>query len=202
MNDANQKQNENRTTVYQELCTSYRAIDNFRTTLLGLLPLASGTGIFLLYNDADGIPPGTMGFLGPIGLFGFAVTLGLFLFEIYGIRKCHALINAGRKLEVLLGVEGQFTRRPRGILGVINEPFASGIIYPAVLAAWAFVGFYSVSAIASWVFALLIFEIGFLLSLGYNLWLKTVNDATDRARPHRHILRMEEAGEKADASIS
>jgi hypothetical protein len=29
-------------------------------------------------------------------LFGLVVTLGLFSYEIYGIRKCHALINAGK----------------------------------------------------------------------------------------------------------
>jgi hypothetical protein len=33
--------------AYQELCHSYRAIDDFRAKLLGFLPLATGTGIFL-----------------------------------------------------------------------------------------------------------------------------------------------------------
>lgn len=172
---------ENHKIVYQELCTSYRAIDNFRTALLGLLPLASGAGIFLFYSDTETTTLETL--MGPIGLFGFAVTLGLFLFEIYGIRKCHALIDAGRRLEELLGVEGQFTRRPREVIGFINEPFASGIIYPAVLAAWAFVGFYPVCPIASGVIAFFLFGIGFALSLWYNFWLKSANGATVRRLP-------------------
>ena len=37
---------ENLRTVYRELCSSYRAIDDFRTKLLGFLPLATGAGIF------------------------------------------------------------------------------------------------------------------------------------------------------------
>jgi hypothetical protein len=174
---------ENYKIAYQELCTSYRAIDNFRTALLGLLPLASLTGIFLLYNNNKEITSETLRVLGSFGLFGFAVTLGLFLFEIYGIRKCHALIDAGKRFEELLGVEGQFTLRPRAVIGVINEPFASGIIYPAVLAAWAFVGLYPICPVASGVIALLLFGIGFALSLWYNFWLKSANGAAVRRPP-------------------
>ncbi len=37
---------------YEEVCRSYQAIADFRAKLIGLLPLASGAGIFLLLNDA------------------------------------------------------------------------------------------------------------------------------------------------------
>ena len=33
--------------VYNELCNSYRAIDDFRTKLLGFLPLVTGGGLIL-----------------------------------------------------------------------------------------------------------------------------------------------------------
>src|SRR5437879_3219394 len=95
-----------RRTVYQELCTSYRAIDDFRAKLLGFMPLATGTGIFLL-KDAP------KEYLLPIGVFGFFVTLGLLAYEVYGINKCDALIRAGKRIECKLGVEnGQFSERP------------------------------------------------------------------------------------------
>ena len=71
-----------------------------------------------------------------IGIFGFLVTLGLSAYEVYGIRKCHAIILAAKEVERKLGVTGPFTTRPRELLRVINEPFAAGIIYPAVMAAW------------------------------------------------------------------
>ena len=34
--------------VYDRVCESYLAIDDFRMKLLGLLPVATGTGMFLL----------------------------------------------------------------------------------------------------------------------------------------------------------
>ena len=128
--------------VYEQLCTSYRAIDDFRSKLLGFLPLVSGSGLFLLLNGAftDAAKRNvSLSLLEPIGWFGFVITLGLFVYEIYGIRKCHALIEAGKQLECSLGISaGQFRRRPRSVLHLINEPLAAGVIYPAVLAAWLF----------------------------------------------------------------
>lgn len=133
------QQTENLRMAYRELCTSYRAIDDFRTKLLGFLPLATGTGIFLLVTD-EAKTRFVQEYSWTIGVFGFFITLGLFLFELYGIKKCTALICAGRQLEdVLLKIRnGQFEKRPLGVLGIINEPLAAGIIYPAVLAAWTF----------------------------------------------------------------
>jgi hypothetical protein len=161
-------------TVYQELCDSYRAIDDFRTKLLGLLPLATGTGIFLLLGDKiklDAVGPHLL----PIGLFGFLVTLGLFFYELYGIKKCTYLIEAGKKLEKKLSkykFDGQFITRPFGVAGLINEPFAAGVVYPAVLAAWIYVAldfkpclYYA----KSW--AIGVFIVGFAVSFFYNLFL-------------------------------
>jgi hypothetical protein len=171
------EQDNNSRTIYQELCNSYRAIDDFRAKLLGFLPLATGTGIFLLLDNAKVLDDANFKggqVLVAAGAFGFAVALGLFFYELYGIKKCHALINAGRELEGDLGVDaqnGQFTKRPREVAGLINEPFAAGVIYPAVLAAWTFlaVSFMPEKA-PRW--AIGVFIIGFTISLFFNLWLK------------------------------
>src|SRR6266576_757496 len=98
--------------AYEQLCISYRAIDDFRAKLLGFLPLATGTGLFLLAKNLSGEGKG---FLKPIGAFGFLVTIGLFSYEIYGIRKCGALIEAGEQLEgsLAIGGLGQFAQRPQ-----------------------------------------------------------------------------------------
>jgi hypothetical protein len=173
--------NDHKLKVYEQLCNSYRAIDEFRTKLLALLPLATGGGIFLLVGDrnrATDIEP----YLPAIGLFGGIVTLGLFLFELHGIRKCAHLIGAGARLEQGLGIKmkaGQFIDRPLGILGFINEPFAAGIVYPAVLAAWTFLAMdfkvgrvYSVFGPfrqATW--AVWVFIVGFIIAFVYNLKL-------------------------------
>jgi hypothetical protein len=126
--------------AYEQLCTSYRAIDDFRAKLLGFLPLATGTGIFLLFDNLDvqNLAPQTKSFLVAVGAFGFFITLGLFFYEIYGIKKCHALIKAGQDMEDMLHLYGQFKGRPRNVAHLINEPFAAGVIYPTVLAAWTF----------------------------------------------------------------
>jgi len=77
-----------------------------------------------------------------LGVFGALVTLGLFAYEILGIKKCHGLMAAGRRIEMLWGVEnGQFKTRPQKVARIVNEPFAAGIIYPTVLAAWTFFAF-------------------------------------------------------------
>lgn len=169
--------------VYNQLCESYRAIDDFRTKLLGFLPLASAGGAFLLLNDVL-VDPGKNQYAKPflelLGLFGFVVTLGLYFYEIYGIRKCHALIEAGQELETLMGIPaGQFTKRPHNVFFLINEPFAAGVIYPAVLAGWMFLtlAFHQSQpgqppiidvALAT---AIRVFVTGFLITLVYNLTL-------------------------------
>ena len=157
--------------AYEQLCISYRAIDDFRAKLLGFLPLASGTGIFLI---AKSLSPEEKGLVTSIAAFGFLITLGLFAYEIYGIRKCGALIEAGEQLEdsLAIGGLGQFAQRPQNIARVINEPFASGIIYPAVLAAWTFVALgFAWPPGAAWT-AVLVFLAGFVGMLIYDSRLR------------------------------
>ena len=128
--------------VYNELCTSYRAIDDFRAKLLGFIPLVTGTGISFLIEklqNIQDIPIETKSLLGAVGVFGALINLGLFSYEIFGIKKCAALIKAGQELEASMQIDnGQFTKRPQNIAYLINEPFAAGVIYPTVLAAWTF----------------------------------------------------------------
>jgi hypothetical protein len=129
-----------REAAYAEVCTSYHAIDDFRMKLLGLLPVATGTGVFLLLNGNDHPDETSQSkdFLFAIGLLGFAFTLGLFAFELYGIKRCHYLIRTGQRLEAKLRVDGQFLNRPQELMGFIYEPLASGFIYSASMAAWLF----------------------------------------------------------------
>ncbi|MDX6527965.1 MAG: hypothetical protein QOH41_255 [Blastocatellia bacterium] len=164
---------ENLFTAYRELCTSYRAIDDFRTKLLGFLPLATGTGIFFLVTDKAKIES-VQPYFRSMGAFGFVITLGLFFYEWYGIKKCTHLIWAGRKLEIQMKVKaGQFTSRPDGVAGFINEPLAAGVIYPAVLAAWTFIALaLSPSRVPAGCCATFVFVVGFGVLFFYNRELK------------------------------
>jgi hypothetical protein len=175
--------------AYKELCNSYRAIDDFRTKLLGLLPLASGAGIFFLVTDQSKIDKR---YFWDIGVFGFVVTLGLFLYELYGIMKCTHLIWAGRDLEIDLKTydNGQFSRRPNGIWTYIDEILASGVIYPAVLASWTFLAlafpvgpnifaFQALIAAARWGLPFIVFLIGFVLAFRLSRSLKAEGKKRD-----------------------
>jgi hypothetical protein len=130
--------------VYEQLCQNYRAIDDFRMKLLGLLPFVTGAGVTVLLGLADGAKTKTTvdsHFLGGVGAFGFLVTWGLFAYEVHGIKKCGWLIITGRRIERRLGVQGPFTTRPQKVAGLIDEPIAASVIYPATLAAWVFLAF-------------------------------------------------------------
>jgi hypothetical protein len=125
--------------VYQQLCESYRAIDDSRLKLLGLLPLATGAGILVLSGRADEGMDRSLSLA--VGLFGLMATLGLYSYELHGMKKCGALIDAGRLIERSIGINGQFERRPQEVAGFIDEPFSASIIYPASLAGWAYFAF-------------------------------------------------------------
>ena len=124
--------------LYQETCRQHTAIADFRAKLLALLPLASGIGTLVLLNG-DANPR----YFGAIGLYGMAVTAGLFIYELRGIQTCITLRRQAASLETALGVpagQGQFRDRPRAALGgFIGAEGASWVVYLAILAGWAYV---------------------------------------------------------------
>jgi hypothetical protein len=145
--------------------------------------LATGTGIFLLLglkiDDVQNLSPGTKSLLVAVGAFGFFITLGLFLYEIYGIKKCHALIKAGRHIEDSLNLDGQFNNRPQNVLYVINEPFAAGVIYSTVLAAWTFFALVFASPEANPLIPIFVFIVGLAWTLIYDLILRRADKSSD-----------------------
>ena len=153
-------------TAYKVACDLYQRIDDFRAKLLGFLPLVSGTGIFLLLNESTFKID--KNYLVAVGLFGFAVTLGLLLYELRGVQRCIRIINVAASLEREMHVAGPFRLRVHSFRNLINEPVAAGIIYPAVLAAWTYVAVQLLeSQNARWIVASLVF-IGAMVAV---LWL-------------------------------
>jgi hypothetical protein len=76
--------------AYEQVCASYTGITDFRGKLLTLLPLATGAGALLILNESSSnSSPST--FLGPVGLFGIIVTMGVYLYEFRGIQRCRRL---------------------------------------------------------------------------------------------------------------
>ncbi|MFD9324299.1 hypothetical protein [Streptomyces sp. NPDC060065] len=142
--------------VYQEICVSYRAIDDFRAKLLGFLPLVSGVGAGVLLGKEPGDPKPIWL---PVGLFGLVVALGLYAYELYGIRKCTSLIKAGTVIEREWQVCGQFATRPPAIVRLVDEPFAAALVYPAVIAGWLYLALANTSEFAAAIAALALFAV-------------------------------------------
>ena len=187
--------------AYNQLCTSYHAIDDFRAKLLGFLPLVTGGGLVLLSGRAEDV---RQEFFGPAGRFGFLVTLGLLAYELFGIKKCHALMQAGQALERKMYLPvgdkcdgdkpfgdkrdepaGQFIRRPNNLLWVVNEPFAAALIYPAVLAAWSYLAVlydnpsHPADPSRAQRLGLYVFVGGFALILLYDAFLRNQDELRD-----------------------
>lgn len=123
--------------AYERASSSHENISDFRAKLLGLLPLATGAGAFVLLDRQD------TSFLGPIGVFGVAITLGLFMYELRGIQRCLRLERQAAFLEEQLGLhqpEGSFTGSPPRLLkGMLGPPGAGLIVYLTVVFAWLYV---------------------------------------------------------------
>lgn len=135
--------------AYQELCKSYHAIDDFRMKLLGLLPLASLVGVFLLKSDVLVAGPATsvsQELIAFGAIFAGLLTIALFSYELRGIKRCHNLIREGLHLEKQLGIgHGQFfvcdrEHNDQGrITSALNAKCAACTIYSLVFAAWLFI---------------------------------------------------------------
>jgi hypothetical protein len=156
---------ENLRLAYQELCKSYQAITDFRAKLLGFLPLASGASFFALLGQGQNPVPY---YAWVAGIFGFAITLGLFFYELRGLQRSAALERTGRQLEAELGIDvgGQFSVQPAANLhGIVDPRGAAWLIYPSVLAGWAYIGFLQHLGVL-WSTVL-----GVLIAIGIAVWL-------------------------------
>ena len=115
-----------------------------------------------------------------VGLVGFAVTLGLFLYSLRGTQHADVLTDQGSSLETKMGLSvGQFKGRPREMTWLIGYTTASTLIYFVILVAWA----YSISFVEGRlsVFLVAIATIPVILSLAHTKQLLRKQDLLRRA---------------------
>jgi hypothetical protein len=126
---------------YGEICKSHEAISQFRAKLLALLPIASGAGALVLLGPLSDAR--NLRFFLPLGLYGFVVTLGLFMYECRGMQVCHMLQDHAADLEAALRLrsdQGQFLNRSTAQLaGIVGAEGAAWMIYPAILVGWLYI---------------------------------------------------------------
>jgi hypothetical protein len=124
---------------YEEICKSHQAITDFRGKLLGLLPLASGVGIFLLLDKSA---TSKAQLLLPAGVFGAAVTIGLYFYEHRGMEECILLRENGANVEHELKLPEKYSRFQGNMPGFVGPQGAGPIVYFAVVGGWLFVSLY------------------------------------------------------------
>ena len=97
---------------YDQVCQSYRAIDDFRAKLLALWPiLGGGVGVLVLLAKGE-----IQGYSLPLGMIGGLVSLGLLVFEWNQTLRCQQLRMVGTELEMrLLGIRGDWTSTAGGV---------------------------------------------------------------------------------------
>jgi hypothetical protein len=146
--------------LYAEVCKAHDAITNFRGKLLALVPTLSGAAFALIIGTREDF---NLRLLLPVGIFGAAVTLGLFFYELRGMLLCVELRNRGEKLEQAMQrpatdvkeMNGHFLKRPeRHKIGAalkllkdnwpISVPTASFIVYGSAILGWVLVAAFGV----------------------------------------------------------
>lgn len=105
---------------YDQVCVSYRAIDDFRGKLLALWPILGGAagGVALLAASTT-----NRSNLWAVGLFGFFVSLGVAVYEWNQTLRCDQLKKVARQLERDMHLEtAQFLTLPPGFKVSVKTP--------------------------------------------------------------------------------
>jgi hypothetical protein len=107
---------------YEQVCASYRAIDDFRGKLLALWPILGGAagGVALLASRDT-----ARNYLWAVGLFGTVVSIGLAVYEWNQTLRCLQLKKIGQWLECEMGFgigTGQFLTVPDGFSMTFGTP--------------------------------------------------------------------------------
>ena len=124
---------------YAEICSNIRATDEISFKLLGLVPLVSGAGIFVLLDRSKQPTWSPMAIFAAV--FGAVVTFAIYRWEIRNIQTCRWLIDRAAELERNeLGLaRGQFHARdpaPALFGRKMGKTEAERLLYWTTIAAW------------------------------------------------------------------
>ncbi len=129
--------------VYKTYLDQIKATDEISFKLLGLVPLFSGTGIFLLLTQTtmkidDTVIPIPQAVFWITGLFAALITFFIYRWELRNIQFCRTLREQAKRFEEkfyenrVLGVYQNLGDAPCGI----GKGIAEGWIYSLTMLAW------------------------------------------------------------------
>ena len=122
--------------MYDVLQASIKDTDETSFKLLGLVPLVNGAA---LLTTILGIDSERASAIVVLSLFGAAVTLGLFWWELRNIRYCLWYIALAKFFEDALLVQAgvpEKTRKRPGAPGGVGKRRAEKLIYSTVVVSW------------------------------------------------------------------
>lgn len=125
--------------LYGEVCSSWRMLTDVRFKLLGFVPTVSVAVLITILSRDDptkGLSPITR--TGVI-VFGFLITLALYIYDRRNSQFYDDLISRGRRIEEELGIDtGQFRGRLKSPNWLIQHDVATNLIYGTALVGWLF----------------------------------------------------------------
>lgn len=119
--------------AYQQVCTSYHNVEDFRAKLLSIIPgITAGSFIATIASNPEKSAALTH-LVFPFGIPGALVVLGLFFYEIENLRRSTMLTLRGQWLEQAMNIVGPFAPYPDNLF---NARDAAAIIYSISFAGW------------------------------------------------------------------
>lgn len=119
--------------VYEQVCTSYHNVEDFRARLLGLIPgVTAGSFIATIASNPEKSQALT-NLVFPFGILGALVVLGLFFYEIENLKRATILAARGHMLEQTMQIVGPFAPYSDTFF---NARDAAAIIYSISFAGW------------------------------------------------------------------
>jgi len=126
------------TTLYTQVCQSWRQHVDVRFKLLALVPSVSLVALGVLFGGVVAPPVGIASLPRLVlALLGAALVAGLWIYDTRNSELHDDLVSRGRRIEEELGVHtGAFRGRLLPKRGWIAHGTATRLIYGATLAAW------------------------------------------------------------------
>lgn len=147
--------------IYQQLCTNYQNLIDFRLKLMGFLPFVTASSFAVTIISDPAKRQALANLVLPFGLLGALITLGLFLYEVENLKLSTAIEAEGMKLEQEMHILGPFAPKHPHLFNAHNS---LALIFSTTFAGWICLAlWFTLPGIAIYV-TLAFFVVGIVLS--------------------------------------
>ncbi|MBN2133177.1 MAG: hypothetical protein JW741_26990 [Sedimentisphaerales bacterium] len=126
--------------LYEQVCTTWRALLDIRFKLLGLIPFVTVAAVVVVSPRASSTDQlrGIQTLL--VGVVGLLVTVGLMIYDKRNSELYNDLISRGRRIEAELKLtNGVFLGRPRPAVRLLRHGSATMLVYVGAVIGWLYV---------------------------------------------------------------